>query len=722
MAFRRCVLLRLLLALSLGSPVYRAQPVQAGGAKAHAPTLRSKVAIERHFESLQPRPRPTTDGVVPGSALLEEHRLRAAKVEARVRANLGALPEVSPVGASLPGILLRPSIPAGLLPTSVVTGDFNRDGHMDFVVANGLTNDLWIYPGKGDGTFELPQIIPLSKGLSPVGLAAGDLRGNGNLDLVVAEADSSTIGVLPGNGDGTFGYEQEYALPEPPASVVVDDFNHDGKMDIAAVMVTPEFPGATIPYIALLTGDGTGKFETPIITNSGFYSTAWNIASGDVNGDGLLDLLITGPGNENAQVFLNNGDGTFKAGAIVIGNAPGIWLPFILDGRLADINGDGCADAVVADLNTMIWVSLGDCSGNFTKPIAFQMGANNAAVRLADVNGDGHLDLVTAAFPGYSGTSWGLYGGNSLNVAFGDGKGNFGIARTYVGTSQAYSIGIADFNGDGKPDFVTANNDTDTVTVYQNDGAGGFGFPQGVYAGVPGQGAINAPRTALSFADLNNDGKMDAFILDTGITSEYYATGFLNDGTGKLTGPISSDAGIARTTNVVGDHRLGDFRNTGKLALVAIGQVGSNSTSFILFLTGNGDGTFAKGTPVYTTGANGIMAVADFNKDGKLDFVSVNGSISHTLTTFLGDSNGTFRALAPITFNDTGSSTGGTNAIRAYTGDFNRDGKLDVLVFTSGNAYFTTDSTVWESIATATARSRLRGNCLQVSSRLRWQT
>ncbi len=571
---------------------------------------------------------------------------------------------------------------------------------MDFVVANGLTNDLWIYLGKGDGTFELPQIIPLSKGLSPVGLAVGDFHGKGNLDLVVAEADSSTIGVLPGNGDGTFGYEQEYALPEPPASVVVDDFNHDGKMDIAAVMVTTEYPGATVPYIALLTGDGTGKFGTPIITpNSGFYSTAWNIASGDVNGDGLPDLLITGPGYENAQVFLSNGDGTFNAGAIVVANDPDVGLPFLLDGRLADINGDGCADAVVADLNTMVWVSLGDCSGNFTKPVAFYMGSNIAAVRLADVNGDGHLDLVTAAFPGYSGSLLGLYGGNSLNVALGDGKGNFGTARIYAGASQAYSIGIADFNGDGKPDFVTANNDTDTVTVYQNDGAGGFGFPQGIYAGVPGQGAINAPRSALSFADLNNDGRMDAFFLDTGdrgISGEYYATGFLNDGTGKLTGPISSDTGIARTTNVVGDHRLGDFRNTGKLDLVAIGQVGSDSTSFNLFLTGNGDGTFAKGTPVYTTGANGIMAVADFNKDGKLDFVSVNGSISHTLTTFLGNGNGTFRALAPITFNDTGSSTGGTNAIRAYTGDFNRDGKLDVLVFTSGNGYWTTESTVWE--------------------------
>lgn len=69
--------------------------------------------------------------------------------------------------------------------------------------------------------------------------------------------DSSTIGVVLGNGDGTFGYETEYALPEPPESVVIDDFNHDGKLGVAAVMDTAIAPNtAQVPYIALLTGDG----------------------------------------------------------------------------------------------------------------------------------------------------------------------------------------------------------------------------------------------------------------------------------------------------------------------------------------------------------------------------------------------------------------------------------------------------------------------------------
>src|SRR5512146_1336338 len=363
----RCeALLGTLIFLGIVAPLCGAQGARPGrleGADNGSPAQRKKQVIERHFESIQPRSRIALDGAVPGAALLAEHGARPANLQKRAGAMLTSPAGTTGVGV-MPGIQFRPSIPSGQIPTSVATGDFNRDGQMDFIVANGLDNNLWIYFGKGDGTFALPQIVPLSKGLSPVSVAAGNLRGNGILDLVVAEADSFTVGVLQGKGDGTFGYEQEFSVPELPESVVVDDFNHDGKLDIAVGLDTTVPPGTTaIPYIAVLTGDGTGTFSPAIITTrSSFYSSAWNLASGDVNGDGLPDLLLTGPGGENRQVFISNGDGTFKAGATVISNDPNSGIPFVLDGRLGDLNGDGCADAAVADLNTMVWIALGDCS------------------------------------------------------------------------------------------------------------------------------------------------------------------------------------------------------------------------------------------------------------------------------------------------------------------------------------------------------------------------
>ncbi|HZS98910.1 MAG TPA: VCBS repeat-containing protein [Terriglobales bacterium] len=125
------------------------------------------------------------------------------RTDASIQRSTAAPAVVNPV-VNLVGFGFRKPEPAGFIPCGVVTGDFNSDGRPDFVVANGGENTLWEYLGNGDGTFALPVIIPLAQGQSPVSLAAADLRGNGKLDLVVAEADSNSVGVFLGRGDGTF--------------------------------------------------------------------------------------------------------------------------------------------------------------------------------------------------------------------------------------------------------------------------------------------------------------------------------------------------------------------------------------------------------------------------------------------------------------------------------------------------------------------------------------
>jgi FG-GAP-like repeat len=257
-----------------------------------------KAAIEQHLQSKHPEKPADSTKPIPGKYLLERALSGANQLRSRIRASSASHPQAQTALPSvLPGIQFRPTLAAGALSNSVVAGDFNGDGHMDFIVANGGTDDLWIYLGNGDGTFQLPRIIPLTKGLTPVYLATASLRGNGILDLIVAEFDSQTIGVLLGNGDGTFGYEEDYELPQPPSSVVVDDFNRDGKLDIVAVMVTVNNTSQTKAqeYLAALLGDGTGSFGAPLITmNPGFASTATTIAAGDVDGDGFPDRA--GPG------------------------------------------------------------------------------------------------------------------------------------------------------------------------------------------------------------------------------------------------------------------------------------------------------------------------------------------------------------------------------------------------------------------------------------------
>ena len=171
MARRLSLSALLLLSIVLARPTCLAQEstVTFGNPPiARKENLSLKEALERHFESAKPRSLPQFNQAVPGKRVIEQHQWRGARWKDRLLRNRESLPRGSQGSVVLPGILLRPTLPGGAIPTSVVTGDFNRDGHSDFIIANGDTNDLWIYLGNGDGTFQLPRIIPLSKGLSPV--------------------------------------------------------------------------------------------------------------------------------------------------------------------------------------------------------------------------------------------------------------------------------------------------------------------------------------------------------------------------------------------------------------------------------------------------------------------------------------------------------------------------------------------------------------------------
>jgi len=192
---------------------------------------------------------------------------------------------------------------------ALVAGDFNGDGKLDLALltssAEGIVdgrNDtkdaVVILPGRGDGTFSSAATYPV--GPSADTMVAGDFNGDGKLDLAVVNASggsndaSSTIGLLLGQGDGTFTAGTSIALANLE-SVAVGDFNGDGRVDLAAL---------TNSGVAILPGHGDGTFGTPKV----FQASGGNwIVVADLNGDKIPDLL------DGASYLLGNGDGTFQA-------------------------------------------------------------------------------------------------------------------------------------------------------------------------------------------------------------------------------------------------------------------------------------------------------------------------------------------------------------------------------------------------------------------------
>jgi hypothetical protein len=588
------------------------------------------------------------------------------------------------------GFAFRPNLLAGQIPTAVATGDFNGDGKLDWAVSNGQDNSIWLYFGNGGGTAGLPTILPTA-GIGPAWMIATDLNGDGKLDLVLAEVDSLTIGVFLGNGDGTFQAEARYAVPAPPLFVLAGDFTGDGKLDIAVGMAGTTATGP----VAVLPGDGAGHLGAPLYTGDPNPSVGYWLAAGDLNGDGKLDLIIVDPDDigphGGAQAYLNNGNGTFTPGQLFYQNmlVPNLPTEFALSVAIADLNNDGCKDAAVADSFGLAEVFNGKCDGTFATPgTTYVPGDIGGAIQLVDVNGDGVPDLVVSGIllSGAGGTGLGSVAGNEVCVLLGDGTGHFGPGRTYRGDLSMYSMAVADLNGDGFPDLVTANQGSNTASVFLNDGKGGFGDPQGEAFGND-SGVTNVPDSPFVFADVDGNGTLDMVLLDRqGLpTDPTLITTLLNDGTGKFSAPIQSPIFSELPSGMVpGAFVLGNFRNTGYLDALVVAE---NFTSpFIVFAPGSGNGQFGQYTMTTPPGAMGPIAVGDFNGDGKLDFVAVSSAGTTTapqqvLSVFLGQGDGTFLTGQTVAFES-------DNRLAApsivYVGDFNGDGNLDVLVWNYG--------------------------------------
>ncbi|GAB3878908.1 VCBS repeat-containing protein [Hymenobacter segetis] len=375
----------------------------------------------------------------------------------------------------------------GLSPYGLALADVNGDGRPDVVIANTYNSLLGVLLGNGNGTFQPVVTYATGAGTSPRNVVVADVNGDARPDLVFADIQGvGAVGVLLGNGDGTF--QAVARLTSAPGLTVdyvaVGDLNGDGRLDVVTASFMAAANGGAVQ---VLPGNGNGTFQAARAYACG---SAFSLALADVNGDGRLDVLTANFFGDSAGVLLGNGDGSLQA-EHSCSTGPNS-TPYEV--AVADVNADGRPDLLTANYGSdALGVLLGNGNGTFQAVAAYSTGPGStpAGLAAADLNGDGHLDVVTANF-----------GTDALGVLLGTGTGTFQAPLTFATGSGAgplaspFNVVAADVNGDGQRDLLAANYTSAAAAVLLQT------TPLATRSGLPGARATLAPNPAAEHARL----------------------------------------------------------------------------------------------------------------------------------------------------------------------------------------------------------------------------
>jgi hypothetical protein len=367
-----------------------------------------------------------------------------------------------PAWASEPNFAPARHFAVGTSPTTVTHADFNGDGKVDLAAQNFGTDNVSVLLGNGDGTFQTKKDFPVGDG--PTAVVSGQFNDDNSdnkvdssdfVDLAIANEHSDSVSVLLGNGDGTFQTKKDYLVnPDnsccpDPISLVTEDFNGDGKADLAIA-------NSSSAYVRIMLGDGAGSFQAAGSFNISSMSN--QISTEDFNGDGKADLAVTYYGIEVAccrggvSVFLGNGDGTFRNG----GNPLRLFFAFSV--ASGDFNGDGKADVAAVGVSGDVSAALGNGDGTFQGQREFTAGTTPSAVASADFDGDGYADMAVSN-----------HDSDNVSVLYSSGDRGFEAAQNFAAGDGPLFVDAPNANADNSADLAIVNDISNNVSVLTNN-------------------------------------------------------------------------------------------------------------------------------------------------------------------------------------------------------------------------------------------------------------
>jgi len=587
-------------------------------------------------------------------------------------------------------------------PSSIAVNDFNRDEHLDIVVANSGTNTVRIFFGDGNGNFQTQSTYSISPGSNPHSIRIGDFNQDNRLDIAVSNFDTNNISILIGYGNGSFATPTILSTGSDdlgPFGITIDDFDNNNQSDIAVVNFFTNKVLALIGYYMM-------QSQSPATYSAGNSSFLRQLASGDLNNDTNIDLVVANSATNSIDIFFGYGNGSFQEQVTHSTGDPSHPIAV----AISDIDRDDRQDILVGNAyseSLRIFYGLGN--GSFGAPVTYFTGKSSSVAWVAvdDCNNDNYLDIFFA--DRYT---------DSIGVLLGYGNRTFGSPNKFfcgIG-SRPLSVATGDFNKDGRLDIAAACYGTANLVIF-------LGFDNGNFTLFT---IYSAGDTFLPFmlavADLNRDSQLDIIVTNAGTN---YFDIFFGFGNGSFAAPLIFFTGDNSQPVWV---TVADLNNDCSLDLTV---ANSNNNNVGVFL-GNSSEYFSHQT-TYSTGYGSIpygIAVGDFNKDNRPDIAVMNSgssniaillghptenSTTQTVETAYKNSKSSSLAINPFdhdmqlnctignwTANDlpillgdyypnfrhqTTYSTGSSSApFSLAVGDLNGDKQMDIIVANSGSA------------------------------------